>query len=652
MTLLLAALAIFVAGGLAALAAVRRPAVAAALGAGSIVAGSALGLLPAAAALVRGDVLTLCRPWAVPHGSFALRLDALSAFFLVAIFVLAALSAVYGLGYLHRRMPGSWFPLNLLVASMALVVLADNAVLFLVAWEGMAVSSFFLVGADHQDPRARRAGYQYLVASHLGTAFVLALFVVLGRAAGSFDFARFPGAGAPAGALLLLALAGFGTKAGLVPLHVWLPEAHPAAPSHVSALMSGVMIKTGIYGLLRVLTWLGPLPRTHGWLLVAIGVFTAVVGVLLALAQRDLKRLLAYCSVENVGIIVLGIGLGELGLSAHRPELAVLGFGGALLHVWNHALFKGLLFFGAGAVLHATGTTAIDAQGGLARRMRWTSTTFLVGAAAISGLPPLNGFVSEFLIFLSAVGGLGASAAGSLGFASAILGLGLAGGLAAACFAKASGIAFLGEPRTPAAAAAHEVGPAMRAPMVALAALCGLVGLNGIVALHVLLAPVKVVCERSFEGLLQGFADAADVLLGVTFVGLALVAATGVLVLVRRRLLARRSVRSGPTWDCGYAQPTARMQYTGASFSRPLTDMAVPALPLRVEGSPPEGLFPRPTRIETRTPDPFAAFLFAPLFAVACAASRALRRLQAGRTHLYVLYIVAALIALLLLVGA
>ena len=364
---------------------------------------------------------------------------------------------------------------------MLLVVVARNGVLFLMSWELMSLASFFLVTLEDEKESVRRAGWIYLVAMHLGTAFLLAMFLLLGKNAGSLDFERLSTAAAPSGVFFLLAVIGFGTKAGFIPMHVWLPEAHPAAPSHVSAVMSGVMIKTGIYGLLRMLTLLGPPPAWWGWTLVAIGVVSGILGVLYALSQHDLKRLLAYHSVENIGIIAMGLGVGVLGISYENPTMAALGFTGGLLHVVNHAVFKSLLFLGAGSVLHATGTGELDRLGGLLKRMPVTGATFLIGAAAISGLPPLNGFVSEFLIYLGAVAGLGSQAhiapAWPLMSVLVVGGLALIGGLAAACFTKAFGIVFLGEPRSDEAAHAHEAGAAMRWPMVVLAGLCVLIGL-------------------------------------------------------------------------------------------------------------------------------------------------------------------------------
>ena len=460
-------------------------------------------MLQSLGVLVSGQSQSLRLAWPLPLGSANMEIDPLSAVFAAAIALVTMLAAVYGSEYLQthagrKNLGVSWFFFNLLTASMLLVVVARNGVLFLMSWELMSLASFFLVTLEDEKESVRRAGWIYLVAMHLGTAFLLALFLLLGKNAGSLDFERLSAAAAPSGVLFLLAVIGFGTKAGFIPMHVWLPEAHPAAPSHVSAVMSGVMIKTGIYGLLRMLTLLGPPPAWWGWTLVAIGVVSGVLGVLYALSQHDLKRLLAYHSVENIGIIALGLGVGVLGISYGNPAMAALGFTGGLLHVVNHAVFKSLLFLGAGSVLHATGTGELDRLGGLLKRMPVTGATFLIGAAAISGLPPLNGFVSEFLIYLGAVAGLGgqAGAAPAWPLMSVLVvgGLALIGGLAAACFTKAFGIVFLGEPRSDEAAHAHEAGAAMRWPMVVLAGLCVLIGLAAPLWPLVLQPAVAVVC--------------------------------------------------------------------------------------------------------------------------------------------------------------
>ena len=383
--------------------------------------------------------------WQIPFGEFHLALDPLSTAFLIPILLLSAAASVYAIGYLRGQPAAkvrlSIFMYLLLVVSMCVVGCARDAVLFLVAWEIMALSSFFLVLYDSDRADVRQAGWMYLVASHIGTAFIIALFLLIGHTAGSFDFDRWtnlPSSGAAGlSTCFILAVIGFGTKAGFWPLHVWLPEAHPAAPSHVSAVMSGVMIKTGIYGLMRMLTFLGPPPAWWGLTILGIGILSGILGVLFALAQHDLKRLLAYHSVENIGIIAIGMGAGMIGISFGLNDVALLGFAGSILHVTNHALFKGLLFLGAGSVAHATGTRNIESLGGLMKKMPVTGATFMTGSAAISGLPPLNGFVSEFLIYAACFKlALSGAWGGAIG-GCAIAALALIGGLAAACFAKA-----------------------------------------------------------------------------------------------------------------------------------------------------------------------------------------------------------------------
>jgi formate hydrogenlyase subunit 3/multisubunit Na+/H+ antiporter MnhD subunit len=527
---------------------------------------------------------------------------------------------------------------------MAIVVVAKNGVLFLVAWEAMSLASFFLVTFENERQDVRDAGWTYLVATHLGNAFLLALFLLLGNGTESLDFDQFHHP-ASSGALFLLALVGFGTKAGFIPLHVWLPEAHPAAPSHVSALMSGVMIKTGIYGLVRTLTLLGDPAPWWGWTLIAVGITSGILGVLFALAQHDLKRLLAYHSVENIGIIALGLGVGLLGLSYQSPALAALGFAGGLLHVINHAVFKGLLFLGAGAVLHATGTREIDRLGGLLKKMPLTGFTFLIGAAAITGLPPLNGFVSEFLIFLGAYKAVASGNGGLIVPAGAIiLGLALIGGLAAACFTKAFGVVFLGEPRTNDTASAHEPGPAMRIPMIVLAAGCFGIGILSPWVMRSMGGVIEFVAGASSGNLLTGVSRTLNsfVLGGaVLFVLIILLAA------LRKALLAGRSVSAAPTWDCGYARPAATMQYTASSFAQPLTDLFGQLLRTSRHASLPSGLFPSKASLATETPDVCREEGFQPVFLSVDWGLSKLRRLQTGHVHLYVLYIALTLVILL-----
>ncbi len=657
MGVFLSALGVILAGGVASALAGRRRSWSSRLAVAGIVLGSALGLVPALSGLA-GAHAALRLPWRVPYGSFSLAIDPVSALFLTALFVLAPLAAVYGGRYLEqeggeRALGGTWFFTSVLVAGIALVFTARNGVLFLVAWEVMSVAAYFLVTFDHERAEAREAGWTYLVATHLGTAFLLAMFLLMGRAGGSleFDELRLGGASpALAGVVFALAVVGFGTKAGLVPFHVWLPEAHPAAPSHVSALMSGVMIKTGIYGIVRVLLLLPVRPAWCGGVLVAIGVASGIGGVLFALAQHDLKRLLAYHSVENIGIITLGLGVGVLGADAGMPLVAAAGFAGALLHVLNHALFKGLLFLGAGAVAHATGTRDLDHLGGLGKRMPWTGSSFLVGSAAISGLPPLNGFVSELMIYVGVFAAASAGRGATLG-AAIVGGAGLAliGGLALACFAKAFGTVFLGEPRSAHAAHAAEVGRAMRVPMAALALACAAIGLAAPWALAALANVVReMTAAFGVPAPEAALATLRGALAWVAGLALATLAVAALVALARRRLLRGRTVAAARTWDCGYAAPTARMQYTASSFAQPLVDLFRPVLRTTASGPLPAGPFPGPSSFATATADPAEQRVYRPIFARAVALLGPVRRLQEGRVQLYLLYVVATLLVLLL----
>ncbi|RPI21593.1 MAG: hypothetical protein EHM61_24365 [Acidobacteria bacterium] len=479
------------------------------------------------------------------------------------------------------------------------------------------------------------------------------MFILLGRSTGSLDFgvwaAQAGGVDLRSTSLLfVLALIGFGSKAGMIPFHVWLPEAHPAAPSHVSAVMSGVMIKTGIYGLLRSLTFFGEPLSWWGWLLIGLGIASGVLGVLFALAQHDLKRLLAYHSVENIGIILLGLGLGVLGSSLGLPGLAMLGFAGCLLHVLNHALFKGLLFLGAGSVLRATGSRDMEHLGGLIKRMPWTALTFLVGAAAISGLPPLNGFVSEMLIF---VGGFRAIADGEvtavLAGAGAVAGLALISGLAIACFTKAFGIVFLGESRTECAKGATEAPRTMLVPMAVLAVSCIVIGLAApwIVGS---VAPVLVLTTGlPRASMAEELITVSGALGKASLGGLVLITAVGLLAVLRRKLLRDRQVETARTWDCGYARPTARMQYSASSFAQPITEAFKGVLGTRTQIVLPPVPFPDGASFSSETPDPWLERFYKPGFSGIAVLASKLRWLQHGNIHLYVLYIALALLAML-----
>jgi hydrogenase-4 component B len=622
------------------------------LGAALIAAGCLLGLADAVLLLWRGGEHWLSVPWqdSLP---LTLRVDALSAFFLLAIHAIALVASVYSIGYLAHeghpaRAASSTFLLSLLVVSMALVVSAGSMVAFMAAWELMSLSSFFLVLHHHEREQNRRAGLIYFVYSQLGALVLLVGFALLYRYSGELDLGargavpedlRTP--------LFALFLVGFGSKAGVFPLHAWLPHAHPAAPSHVSALMSGVMIKTGIYGLLRVYGLIEPATPTVARLVLVAGIASGVLGVLYALGQHDLKRLLAYHSVENIGIILLGLGLGMLGLAHGQPALAALGFAGGLLHVLNHALFKSLLFLGAGAILQRTGSGVIDRLGGLLRSMRWTGLGFVVGSVAIAGLPPLNGFVSEVLVYLAGFRGLGLARTDFVISALAILGLALIGGLALACFTKVVGVVFLGEPRSDEARRASEVGPAMWLPMLALAVACAVVGLLPEPLVHASLRAAAAIDGRLAVAEVR---PALDLVGDVGRVGALTLAAIAALYGLRLLLYRGKSVRRAPTWGCGYTRPSPRMQYTGTSYAASLLEFFRPLAPQSVDARPVQGLFPGPAGHASHVHDLAEVGIAHGVVRPVRWVFEQLRWMQHGEIHLYLGYILLAIVVLLLFV--
>lgn len=651
MTLLGLALAAFFVGACGALATTKHPRWPARLGAGGAVLGSVLGLIPALQVLAGRDLTPFDLPWSVPGATLSLGIDPLSAFFLVPILVLGAATAVYGSGYLQpetdrKHLGAVWLWFDLLLASMALVATARNGLLFLVAWEGMALSSFFLVLFHHEHAEVPRAGWVYLVATHLGTAFLLALFAWLGQDAGSLDFAQWSRPQTGGTGLFVLALIGFGSKAGLFPLHVWLPEAHPVAPSHVSALLSGVMVKLGIYGLLRLTLILGPPDATWGAMLLAVGLASALYGALALLVQRDLKRCLAYSTVENVGIVATGLGLGMALSRLGSEPLAALALAGGLLHVWNHALFKSLLFLASGSVARGAGTLDLEALGGLLRRMPWTGVALLAGGAAACALPPFNGFVGELLIYLSAFRSLAADVPSLSAGLAAIAGLAFVGALAAAGFVRLLGVALLGEPRSDGASRAEEVAqPSMRLVMAALGAACLLMGVVGASVLAAVARPLaQLGIGNSASAVLVQ--DATAVLWKVGALGGGVGVSTLALILLRRRLLPRAASGDAATWDCGYAAPGPRMQYTASSFAEPLTRLFRPVLDVRESGRQPVGVFPLSEGFTSRSSD-VAERAYTAIFSGVARLGTLLRRLETENAQIDVLYIVVAALALL-----
>jgi len=582
---------------------------------------------------------------------FVLGIDRLSAYFLLLICLAGAPVALFSAGYVERHYSGRrrdwlWALLPLFLLSMIVVATAATAFAFLFGWELMTLFSAGLILIDGDGGQRRQHIFTYLLMMHAGAAAVAASFFVFLPHSANLDFASMRAASpvlsaSARNAIFLLAFIGFGTKAGIVPLHLWLPKAHPIAPSPVSALMSGVMLKTAIYGFVRlVFDLMGGGPSWWGYLVLAAGAVSGVLGVLYAIAEHDLKRLLAYHSVENIGIIYLGLGASMIFTAHHALPWAAVALMGALLHSLNHALFKSLLFLGAGAIADATHTVDIEELGGLFNRMRVTGSVFLVACCSIVGLPLFNGFVSEWLTFRSFVAGATLASLSPAIVLPLMAGvLALIGGLAAACFAKVYGVAFLGRPRSREAEDAREVSRSMQAGMVMLAAACIIIG----IAPGIVLWPLSGVVQQ----LLPGATLPASAMSITRVIPWLAVVVVGV---VFATMLVRRVSRTTPTWACGLPGLDSRMQYTSTSFSKPLRqvfsqaykpDRTVEILPVD------QPCFPASISYSSVRTTSFERSLYRPALDGIVAAANRLRRLQTGNIQVYLLYMFLALVALL-----
>lgn len=591
-------------------------------------------------------------PTNIPFVSFSFGIDNLSAFFLIVIFGISAIVGFYGLGYIkeHKKLAGSspFFPL--LTAAMAAVVISKDGLSFLICWEIMSLVSFFLVTAEHENKEVQNAGWIYLIATHLATAFLMLFFVIMAQKSGSLLFSDFIAnkTYTPfiAGLLFIFALIGFGTKAGIFPFHVWLPHAHPAAPSYISAIMSGVMIKTGIYGILRAITFLDVPPLWWGSLLVGVGAISAVAGVLYALMQHDLKRLLAYHSVENIGIIVAGIGVGLIGLSKGITIIVVLGFGGAIFHVLNHAIFKSLLFLSAGSVANATHSLSIDRLGGLFKRLPFTGGVFLVASLSICGLPPFNGFISEWLVYIGLFKGVQSFSGYPVLLSTAgILGIAFAGGLAVACFTKVFGVVFLGEPRNTLQGEPKESGKLLTIPMVLLAVTCLLIGLFPNIIWPIILSAVNAVSNINTPQNVEAIAS----LNYISFIFAVVIIVIIMLMLLKRWAFRKKVVGHEVTWDCGYEHPSVKMQYTASSFAEPIGVFFKPILNPATHVEKLVGIFPKTFGFGEHVYDSAENGLFKPLFRLIESFLMSIRRRKKSTIQNYLALIFITLIILFVL---
>lgn len=651
-TLLSASLALLVAAPILSLIAPARR-LRPALVLSAVAAALALAAAADVVATSGAATLTLWKP--SPYATLDLRLDPLGGVFMAIVAGVALASSVFGTGYArHRLVDDLVYPLFIL--TLLLVTCSANVYTFLVAWEGMALTSFVLVLGDGATSR-RQAAILYLVMTHVATVFVAASFFIVARDSGSTEFSAMSGASlsVPMASLaFLFAIAGFGTKAGLIPLHIWLPRAHPVAPSHVSALMSAAMVKTGLYGIARVsLVFLGPGEPWWGIALMSVGAVSAVLGVLYALMERDIKRILAYSTVENVGIVAIGLGAAVALRAEGRDALAGAALTAALLHAANHAWFKTLLFLSAGSVQRAAHTLNIDRLGGLARAMPATGAATLVGSLAIAALPPFNGFSGEWLLLRTLIGA-GEQADGDavrLTALAAVGALALTGGLAVACFVRMFGIAFGGLARTREATDAREPAPVMTGVLILLALGCIVTG----VAAAWIVRWLQSVPDGLF-GAPAAHAEGAGrmtVLAGGSFSPVALAVALIVIAplpwLLARALFGANRRGRGPVWSTGVVfRPS--MQYTGTSFSKPLRlffgRVLLPERQIDVvyHGASP---LPRLVRYSGRVPVLFEERLYLPVRSLAIWGAGRLRLLQSGSVQVYLLYMMAALAVLL-----
>lgn len=610
-------------------------------------------------------VVTLFNP--TPFGQITFRIDPLSAFFLLVISLIGFAVSIYSLGYARSFLPKRHVGLFLFLYSsflllMSTVVTIANGAFFIIVWEGMSIATYFLITYEHESESSRSAGFLYVIMAHVGTFFLILMFLTLFSHCGSFDFESFRSTAASmtwSGKTIVFfcALIGFGIKSGVIPLHIWLPEAHPAAPSNISALMSGVMIKTGIYGMVRVFfDFLGTGLPWWGFVVLVLALGSSVLGVLFALMEHDLKRLLAYHSIENIGIILMGIAVALIFHESGNDSIAIVGLIAALFHTLNHATFKSLLFLSAGSVVHSTGTRNIEELGGLIKRLPYTAFFFLIGAVAISALPPLNGFASEWLTFQAFFQGFDVaqlSVKTAMPISMALLALTSA--LAAACFVKAFGITFLGSGRSHHVHGAHEAPWNMLAAMGMLSAACVIFGLAPSFVISILQPVADFVLHRNTgraltaEGSMSISANPtvneAPVLVAILLLALAGLTVLGIVV-----FRGNRKSRIVPTWACGLESLSPRMQYTATGFSKPIRMIFSSIFrPSReIDVSEPMSSYFKPTiRVDLKTEAIFDTRVYQPLLNSLLAVLRVFRKIQTGHIQSYLAYIFVTLIILL-----
>ncbi len=584
-------------------------------------------------------------PWPA-MGNSTIGIDGLSAFFLIPVFLIGGLGSLYWLGYWPQiKHPSNSKRLLLfwgwMVGGMALLVISRHAMAFLLGWELMALSAFFLVTTEDNHLENRKAGWIYLISTHLGTLSLLALFSLWRWKSGSFALQPISEntlSFTMKNIFFFLSILGFGLKAGIMPFHFWLPAAHATSPSHVSAIFSGVVLKMGIYGLVRWLSLFPECPHIWGSIIILLGLVSGLCGVLFAISQHDLKRLLAYHSIENIGIILMGLGIAVLGKSYNQPALVVLGMAGCLLHVWNHCFFKSLLFLCAGSVIHNTRTRQLDQLGGLAKSMPLTATLFLIGAVAICGLPPLNGFISELCIYLGFFQ-LVANGPNGLAVALGVPALATIGALAAACFVKVYGAVFLGSPRSNCCTDGHESPLFMTVPMAILAGLCIIIGIAPMLFTGIISKAVAVWNPAiQLSGISPG---SVAPLFKISILSIAMLAGVTLISLVI--FSGKKKIEKAGTWDCGYAKPDSRMQYTASSFAQSIVSLFSWILRPHEHKPHLKEYFPKSQKMKSHVNEIVLDRMLVPASNIFRRCSGWFHRFQQGLIQHYILYILITL---------
>lgn len=610
---------------------------------------SILCLIPAVKVLFGGKNLVSTFDFNSIFGAVNFVIDPLAAFFIIVISVMSLVSVIYSKGYLKpyiekgKNINSHLVFLPALIGSMLAVVTCQNALMFLVCWEIMSLSSFFLVIFENDKKEVRRAGIKYLVFMHISVLFIILGFALLSIKSGSFDFNSFAnvlsGNAKFANLIFGLLFIGFGTKAGFVPFHNWLPDAHPAAPSHVSAIMSGVMIKTGIYGILRTISLIGTPSKAISYAVLVISVISALYGVLYAITQHDLKRLLAYHSIENIGIIGIGIGVGMLGVAYNAPVVALVGFAGGVLHILNHSIFKELLFLSAGSVYTKTHTRNVEVLGGLIKSMPASAILFLIGSVAICGLPPFNGFISEFLIYFGMFKGLSINNFFALiMMLFAIGGLALVGTMAILCFTKAFSIIFLGMPRSEdAEKVTEDCGKSMILPMGFLAILTLLIGIYPQYVFWYIKKIVFSLIPQTTMNVCAVCYEPMRLMQTIALFAVAFVAFLTILIILKLAL-TKGKIDLHETWGCGYNRGNNRMQYSASSYASPFLSMLKPLFKKVFDIEKPRKLFPQSAHFSLHIEDIEEAYVINPLLKSDEWFLSKFEALQSGNIQSYIKY--------------